>query len=61
MTLPTLLSRMLLRLYDLRFFVRNAFSTIGSILNAKIIVEIVPAMIGKFIFIAAASESASLH
>jgi hypothetical protein len=55
MTLPTLLSRILPRLYDLMSFVRNAFSSIGSVLRAKIVVEIAPAMTGSSRFIAASS------
>src|SRR5678816_585860 len=47
MRLPALASKMLLRLYDLRSLVLNAFSSIGSVLSAKIVVEIIPAMTGR--------------
>src|SRR5512135_2530131 len=47
MRLPALASRMLPRLYDLRSLVLNAFSSMGSVLSAKMVVEIVPAMTGR--------------
>jgi len=47
---------MLLRLYDLKSFVRNAFISMGSVLNAKMVVEIAPAKMGRLIFIATPHE-----
>jgi hypothetical protein len=41
--LPTLASTMFGRLYDVRSFVRMAFATIGSALDANRTVETVPA------------------
>src|SRR5262245_19810713 len=49
--LPVLANRILPRLYDLRSLVLNAFSSMGSVLNAKIVVEIVPAMTGRLMSI----------
>jgi hypothetical protein len=42
---------MLPRLYDLRSLVWNAFTSMGSVLNTKIIVERVPATTGRFVSI----------
>jgi hypothetical protein len=47
MMLPTFKSKMLLRLYDERSFVRTAFTSMGSAPRAKITVEIAPAMTGR--------------
>jgi hypothetical protein len=55
MILPTLLSRMFPRLYDFRSFVLNAFHSIGSVLRVKIVVEITPAMTGRFVSMITAS------
>jgi hypothetical protein len=39
---------MLPRLYELRSLVRAAFTSMGSVLRAKIVVEIAPATTGRF-------------
>ncbi len=46
---PTFASRMLPRLYDERSRVRYAFTSIGSVLAAKISVDAIPAMIGRLL------------
>jgi hypothetical protein len=51
MTLPTFKSKILLRLYEERSFVRAAFTSMGSAPNAKITVDTTPASTGNAVLI----------
>src|SRR5918999_738746 len=46
-TLPRLLSKILPTLYELRSFVRAAFTNIGRVLKTKMAVETAPASTGR--------------